>query len=55
MEGKVANILIDTLIKTIQILGNGLTTVYAVISQPPTINEEYVVYQTDLPRPLNNV
>ena len=31
MEGRVANILIDTFVKTIQILGNGITAAYAVM------------------------
>ena len=34
MEGRVANILIDTFVKTIQILGNGITAAYTVMVTP---------------------
>jgi hypothetical protein len=34
MEGRVASILIDTIVKTIQILGNGITAAYAIMVPP---------------------
>lgn len=43
MEGRIANILIDTFVKTIQILGNGITAAYAVMVTLPSENTDPVL------------